>query len=557
MKKIKSRTVESLAVKNKKTSKTAFQYFFFACLLIVSIFGAYAKPLHYGFYAIDDRSSLLLNEHIRHGLGIEGFYWAFTTYWASTWAPTYWLSHLFIVEFFGNSAYAHHTLNLTLHLFNSLLVFFLLPRLVPNTIFPKPFVFFCFTLLWALHPVHIEPIVWITSRDTLLAGFFCLLSFHAWLSRRQSRFFLLSSFLFYALALASKPSVLMFPYALILHAVFYQTDKRMIGKDTLVLLYFIAASNTLLIALTNLQPDLDHAPFLERLYNSLIAYGESIATFFKPENLAFCYPFPSLDLAHLAGALSLLLAGSLLSIFTYRKTVGIAYGWTWFLVMLFPFSGISSSRAYFFADRYLYLPSIGLVVLFVSLLGFLYKGVGRKQLLAYFLILLLVYCSVNSVPLFRVSQASWSNPAIQYLQFSVAAGKAPAKDFFELGVHFGQMAHRHQGEVKSRLFRRALEYTHMALEKDPYHLDAAMNRFLFSGQLGMNRQQVIAAERVVQISMVKQDFDQFRRLKEVGRIFLFYANHLEDSQQVNNILPEQIELYRTVGKKLIEKTAKN
>jgi protein O-mannosyl-transferase len=374
--------------------RTNTRFTIFICVLLAgSTIAAFCPVLHYGFVYYDDPQYVFENPHVFNGLNWGNFAWAFTTGFASNWHPLTWISHMLDVQVFGLQPGAHHAVNLAFHVVNSLLLFRVLKELTA-ALWRSAFV----AALFALHPLHVESVAWVAERKDVLSAFFFMLTLLAYTkyahlaakgaqerlrrSQNSSLWYAASLFLF-ALGLMSKPIVVTVPL-LLLVIDFWPLNRAspvlLSGKLNLQSLkplllekapYFflsLCASFLTLWAQNNWGAV---APFQRiswsaRLCNAIVAYCAYLVHAFWPANLAVLYLPPTRwsQWQVVGSTVGLLLV--CFAVFKWPKKHGWArMGWLWFLLMLIPVIGLVQVGDQYMADRYTYLPLIGIFILVV------------------------------------------------------------------------------------------------------------------------------------------------------------------------------------------------
>lgn len=346
--------------------------------LVALILIVYAPVRHYGFVDLDDPQYVSENPFIAGGLTWNGVKWAFTSVYASYWLPVIWLSHMLDVQLFGLNAGAHHVTNVILHAANTVLLFFLLCR---ATGAPGRSAFVA--ALFAVHPLHVESVVWITERKDVLSTLFLLLTIWVYVeyARNPSRGRYLASLSFFVLGLMSKAMLVTVPFMLLLLDVWplrrVALDRRplppeqrkvlrrlVVEKTPFLALAIVAAVATYLTQrLTGAVANTSQIPVTLRLENATVSYMAYIAKMFWPTKLALFYPYP-LRLSPVAvGACALILAAFTGLVLRYwRRYPYLAVGWLWYLGALIPVIGLIQAGDQARADRFTYVPLIGLFV---------------------------------------------------------------------------------------------------------------------------------------------------------------------------------------------------
>jgi 4-amino-4-deoxy-L-arabinose transferase-like glycosyltransferase len=339
-------------------------------LSLVTVLG-YWRVGEAGFVNRDDEIYVEHQPRVNQGLHSGGFAWAFTASPSSDWHPLTTLSHLLDCEVFGVSAAPMHWENLLWHVINSTLVFLVLRALTGATWRPA-----IVAALFALHPLHVESVAWISERKSLLSTFFWLLGIWAYAgyARHQSRgrYVLVAAAL--GLALLSKPMAVTFPCILLLLD-FWPLRRwpargwrsLFIEKLPLFALVAIHGVITLMIqsasgaAVSARRFSLD-----ERAGNAVVAYARYLGKAFWPESLSPMYFHPGYWPAGVVVGATLGLAAVSMVIWWLRRTrPWLIFGWLWFLATLLPVIGLVEMGAQSLADRYMYLPILGVFILMV------------------------------------------------------------------------------------------------------------------------------------------------------------------------------------------------
>ena len=349
------------------------------CLLLVLLTLAFYNPvLHNGFTNLDDEIYVLHNTHVRAGLTWNTVKWAFTTYTAGNWHPLTWLSHALDCQVFKLNPAGHHYVNVLLHAGNAILLFLLLVRATGLT-WPS----FMVAALFALHPVNVESVAWASERKNVLSMIFFLLALHAygWYVRRESvrRYAVVAAV--FALGLMAKSEIITLPFVLLLWD--YWPLRRMFGTLSIenplgtpvprsfsflllekIPLLLLSAGSALVTVLAQRASDAVRGGFNRvRFGNAAIAYVRYLGKAFWPTRLAVLYPYRGHSLPTweiLCSVFLLLLLTAAVLRFHNRRYLVV--GWFWFLGTLVPVIGIVEVGMQAMADRYAYLPYIGLFI---------------------------------------------------------------------------------------------------------------------------------------------------------------------------------------------------
>jgi Flp pilus assembly protein TadD len=338
-----------------------------AVALVAATVWVYLPVRGYPFIGFDDPGYVTENPNVKGGLSTAAVWWALTTGHMANWHPLTWISHEIDVQLFGLNAGAHHLVNLGLHVANTLLLFVLLTR-TTRAIGRSALV----AALFALHPMHVESVAWVAERKDVLSTFFWLLTmwaYSAWVRRPDWRSYALV-LVCYALGLLSKPMLVTLPCVLLLMDVW---PLRRPLRATLLVeklpLFFLALTSSVVTVIAQRQGGavvrLDLVPVPVRVANAIVAYARYVGKLVWPTDLAAMYPmsrtFP--DATTFAAAASVLVAITVLAVRTFRRQPYVLVGWLWFLGTLVPVIGIVQVGIQAMADRYSYVPFIGLFVI--------------------------------------------------------------------------------------------------------------------------------------------------------------------------------------------------
>jgi hypothetical protein len=338
-----------------------------AFVLLASVAAVYWRTTVLGFVGIDD-GQFLDEPHIRSGLTSGGIVWAFSHFHASYYIPVNWISHMADFSIFGLNPAGHHIINVILHGINVLLLFLLFLRTTGQR-WESGFV----ALLFAVHPVHVESVAWVTERKDVLSLFFGLLSFHAYVEYARGRGmpFYVSGLILLALGLLVKPILVVWP---VLFLLFDWWPLRRLGgrRDLRRLLaekipfFVLAGVSAGLTYMAHHQSGALVSPetlsFSLRVQNAIISVAIYIKNAVWPDHLAVFYPHlrDTMDLAGLLVGGVILLALSVAALLFRNRHPYALFGWLWFLVALVPVSGVVQAGWQAMADRFAYVPYIGL-----------------------------------------------------------------------------------------------------------------------------------------------------------------------------------------------------
>ncbi len=340
--------------------------------LIVATFLVFGQLRHFDFINHDDNDYVYENQHVLKGLNWDNVVWAFTTNCASNWHPLTWLSLMFDCQLFGANSGKMHLVNLLFHMANTLALFEVL-RKMTGSLWSSVFVAAAF----ALHPMHVESVAWITERKDVLSTLFFLLTLFAYLSyvRRPGLFRYFLTLLLFALGLLAKPMLVTLPFVLLLLDYWpleriqtgkFSVSKLILEKVPFIVLSIISSVITFLVQLRGTAVIyIDAFPLKDRIANAFISYAIYIGKMFWPANLAIFHPFEVDNFVFLSAVIYVLLL-LIISIFVVwfgRTQKYLPVGWFWYLVTLVPVIGFVQVGYQSFAERYTYIPYIGLFII--------------------------------------------------------------------------------------------------------------------------------------------------------------------------------------------------
>jgi tetratricopeptide (TPR) repeat protein len=348
--------------------------------LVLITAALYSPVRHHPFVNYDDGIYITNNDHVKHGFHRETVRWAMTSYDAANWHPVTWFSHTLDYQLFKDNAAGHHNVNLLLHVVNVALLFWVLLRATGRG-GPSLMV----AALFALHPINTESVVWIAERKNLLSMMFFLLALGAWgwyARKPQFSRYLVVVFLF-ALGLMSKPQVVTLPLVLLLwdywplERMFATSSQSSSGDrvparslpslllEKLPLLALSACSALITVKAQEegggFNPDYT---LFQRMENAAVSYVRYIGKAIWPSRLALLYPHPGSSLkAWQAGLALLVLIAISVLVVRFRQRRYLLVGWLWFLGTLVPMIGLLQVGRQAMADRYAYLPFVGLFIM--------------------------------------------------------------------------------------------------------------------------------------------------------------------------------------------------
>jgi tetratricopeptide (TPR) repeat protein len=353
-----------------------------ALLAIITV-GIYAPVANSQFISLDDLDYILNNPQVQQGLSWSAVKWAFSTFHSSNWHPLTWLSHMLDCQLYGLNPAGPHLTNLAFHVANTLLLFLLLQNLTFR-LWPSAFV----ALLFALHPMHVESVAWVSERKDVLSAFFFLLTLLAYaryveLTKAKNRRCCLVyglTLLLFALGLMAKPMLVTLPCVLCLLDYWplarFQwplksqptpvLQRLIVEKIPFFILTALSCWITWLAQSSGgaLKPMADF-PLTDRLAHIPVAYGWYMLKLIWPTDLSVFYNmvYAQHSFDTVAFASLLFLGITAFAIRWARKQPYLPVGWLWFVVMLVPVLGLVQVGNQAYADRYSYLPYVGLFII--------------------------------------------------------------------------------------------------------------------------------------------------------------------------------------------------
>ncbi len=373
----------------KSNAPEPFRNWVIALLLAVAVLALYWRTGDYDFVNCDDPEYVAANPMVQAGLTAEGFGWAFTNGTAGMWHPLTWLSHMLDSQLFGLDPAGPHRVNAALHALNAILLFLVLRRLTGAQLLSA-----LAAALFALHPLRVESVAWVAERKGLLSGCFWILTIWAYLryTERRSRSRYLVTLLGFVLAVLAKPIAVTLPFALLLLDFWplrrlgvapaepgsqpvpggapvagdapgvVSMRQALLEKVPLFALSLIL-SVVAFLASRGVDGGLSDLPVSARLSNAVVSYARYLGKTFVPVDLAVLYPHPGTwGTAATFGALVLLGAVTLGTLLFLRSRPYLVVGWLWFLGTLVPAIGLVQTGSQTMADRFTYLPHMGLLV---------------------------------------------------------------------------------------------------------------------------------------------------------------------------------------------------
>jgi tetratricopeptide (TPR) repeat protein len=378
---------------------------FFICLILAFITAAVYYPVRtYDFVNYDDQIYVYDNPNIQSGLTFDAVKQAFTSSYANFWHPLTMLSYMLDWQLFGNNAAGFHLTNLIFHIANALLLFIVLKQMT-SAIWQSAFV----AALFALHPLHVESVAWVSQRKDVLSTFFWFLTMWAYVRyvKQSQNWLYLLTMLFFALGLMAKPMLVTLPFVFLLldYWPLERFSKRNIYRLILEKIPFIVLSMILSVIAFLVQPTGTEAMRLAkldlkiRIFNAIISYVEYIGKTFWPRGLTVFYPLigKNISVLYVVIAAAILLAVTVFVICLAKKHRYLPTGWFWYLGTLVPVIGLIPVGEHAMADRYTYITLTGLFIMISwGAADLLAKSRHKKIILTVLALLIVLILSICS-----------------------------------------------------------------------------------------------------------------------------------------------------------------
>ncbi|MGA2034168.1 MAG: tetratricopeptide repeat protein [Thermoguttaceae bacterium] len=460
-----------------------------AVFLVVATAAVFAQTLRHDFVNCDDDQYVYENPHLIGGLTAKSIAWAFTASHSANWHPLTWMSHMLDWQLYRLEPGGHHFTSVLLHAAAAVLLFLVMLQMT-GRLWPSALV----AAVFAVHPLHVESVAWIAERKDVLSGLLFMMTLAAYASYASRPFSwarYLPVVLCCALGLMAKPMLVTLPLVLLLldywplgrldplacdgwlavtmhrgpspSAGTAPWPRLLLEKAPLVVLAAISCKLTLWAqsAVGAIKTDELALPY--RVANALVSYVVYIGQMFYPAGLVVHYPHPArhISLWAVAGALAVLMVLSIGAVWCRRKCPYLLVGWFWYLVMLVPVVGLVQVGAQARADRYTYLPQIGLYVAIAWAVSDLSQSRPRRAAIASAaaaaVLAVLMLCAWRQTAVWRDSVTLWTH----------AVRCSPGNDFAHnnLGV-----ALRKEGKLDE-----ALEHYRQAVELNPRYVTARTN----------------------------------------------------------------------------------
>lgn len=480
-------------------------------LLIISSLLAYGRILGNGFVSFDDHQYIIENNHIKSGINPESIQWAFSAVVFNNWHPLTWVSHMLDWSMFKDNAGGHHFMSLLFHIGAALLLFLFLNR-TTKSLWLSAFA----AAFFALHPLRVESVAWAAERKDVLSMFLGMAALYAYalyVEKYQFYQYLICLILF-ALSLMAKPMLVTLPFVLLLLDYWplgrwpkeiitpFQSRVLLIGRllwEKVPFLCLSIGSSMVTFWVQNkggAVVSIENLSFSERIANAVVSYISYLRKIISPIDLAVFYPYEHFfPWWQVTASVFILIGITIIVLYAIKKFPFLFVGWFWYLGTLVPVIGIVQVGKQAMADRYTYLPSIGIIIMLVWGISLLFpREEIRKKILipagiTYLAIMAVLTweqcgCWKNSVELFNHALHVTNN---NYLAYNAR------------GITYGEMG-RYQMAIED--FDKAI-----GLKQD--YMDAYFNRGFAYVKLGEYR---LAVDDFNEAIRLKPDDERARRL---------------------------------------------
>ncbi len=553
-----------------------YHYLIIIFLMVTSLI-AFSPIAANEFINFDDNGYITENVQVQQGINLQTVQWALTTTYFSYWHPLTWLSHMLDWRFFGANASGHHLMSLLLHMGSTIFLFLFLYKTTRH-IWPAAFA----AALFSLHPLRVESVAWAAERKDVLNLFFTVLCFYAYTfyadEKKISRYVL--CLLLFVLALMSKPMAVTLPFVLLLldywplhrwgkqyHEKtkngFYPAMQLIVEKIPFFCVS-LAASAAAVWAQSKegTVASLDYVPFMIRASNAIVAYASYLGKLLWPVNLAVFYPYePLLPLWKILFSAAVVLVITLIAIYHIRRKPFLFVGWFIYLGTLVPVIGLVQVGSQAMADRYTYVPSLGIAFMLAWGIPSIIRGESLKKYVlppvAFILLSLLILLTwqqchywKNSVTVFTHSLSVTKNNALANNQLGLA--------FYEQGrdsqalYHFDKTIslqpdqdspYNNRGAIYLKYGRteQALHDFNKTLAVNPHYVKAYNNRANLYIQKGQHQ---LAMEDFNEAIRLKPDYvlAYFNRGLLLARLG-DYRKAIHDFDSVTMLNPNHIYAY--------------
>jgi tetratricopeptide (TPR) repeat protein len=530
----------------EQVKKTLVISIYFA--LTVSALLVFWQVRNFDFINYDDKDYVSQNPYVLNGLTAGAARWAFTTGHAGNRLPLTWLSLMLDCQLFGPNAGRIHLINLLLHIANTLLLFTVLKKMT-GALWQSAFV----AALFALHPLHVESVAWIAERKDVLSTFFWMLTLLAYFVyvSRPSVFRYIVTLAAFALGLMAKPMLVTLPFVLLLLD-YWPLDRigrfqlrtlnrlilsagRLTAEKIPFIVISIASSVITFLGQQSSKAVISFAqfPLKFRIGNAFISYARYIEKMIWPSRLAVFYPHPyeTVSVSYVVISAILLLAVTILVIRFAKNHRYLVTGWFWYLGTLIPVIGIVQVGLQAYADRYTYIPYIGLFIMLAwGLPQLLSKLIYRKIALGLSMAIVLTTFGICAH-----RQVSFWNNSITLFSHAIEATQNNYIAYNNLGNAYNGIGR----------YQEAIEEFRQAIKIRPYYADAYYNLGLAYGNLSHHTEAIEAFKQVIKIK--PDDAEAYYNLGNAYYALGRSPEAIDAYQQAIKINPDNADAHANLG----------
>ena len=491
-----------------------------AFLLAITTAVVYSGVFSSEFVNYDDDVYVTTNIHLRQGLSWEGVKWAFAALYASNWHPLTWLSHMLDVQLFGFNPTGHHLANLLFHILATLLLFGFL-RYTTGRLWPGALV----ATLFALHPANVESVAWVAERKDVLSAMFWFMTMlaYAYYIRRPSAGRYTVVLLLFSLGLMAKPMLVTLPFILMLLD-YWPLERlemnrrcfvRLVAEKLPLLVLSVASATITVISQREAIAGFNRFNIMTRISNAVVSYCVYIKQAVWPEGLAVFYQYPQHSFPVNAVACALLLIAITAAVVRIggRRKKYLVMGWFWFLLTLAPVIGIVQIGNQAHADRYTYIPFIGIfIIVSWGLKTIVDRLENNKKLIVKIVVVAVILAMIGIT---REQVGYWKN-GFTLFSHAIAVTKNNYVAYNNLGAFLfrtGQMSD-------------AMAYYQKALSINPAYGDAHYNLAIILRHLGR----------------IDEAIAHYRKALEINPNRLETINNLAVAYLLNNQVTDAIPL---------------
>jgi protein O-mannosyl-transferase len=530
-----------------KKTFVIFTYF----ILILSTLLVFWQVRNFDFISYDDNDYVYENSYVLNGLTENSIVWAFKTCSFGYWQPLTWLSLMVNCQLFGTAPGSIHLVNVFLHIANTLLLFAVFKKMT-GALWPSAFVAAAF----AIHPMHVESVAWIAERKDVLSTLFLLLTLAAYLGyvRKPTIIRYALTICLFTLGLLAKPMLVTLPFLLLLldywplNRLISQTasppDSPAMHKQSFrrcliekIPFFVLSTASSVVTFLTQKAGDIivdtKTIPLMSRIDNAFLSYIRYIGKLFWPQNLAVFYPFDDKSLSPWQAAMCILLliVISILVIRFGRNRKYLPTGWFWFVGTLVPVIGLVQFTGSSYADRFTYIPYIGLFIMIAWGTPELLSKLPQRKIVHGLLIVIIL----TTLGICAHRQVSYWNNSFTLFSHAIDVTKN------------NYIAYNNRGAACNRLgrYQDAIEEYKQSIKIMPNYADAYFNLGIAYGELGDRQNEINAYKQTIKIRPAF--LEAYINLGVAYNILGRYQDAIETYKQVIIIKPAYAEAHFNLG----------